>query len=198
VPAPDPAARWSALHHGIEPSSVPGLVPWLRLLWALARPLVAVRVPATAVTLAGVVFALDAAVFASSLPLAAAGCVVVAVVCDGLDGAVAVMGRGDTRLGAMADAIADRVCDVLFAVVLLRCGAPWGLALCFGLLAVGVDLVRRLRRVPARITVAERPTWAVCAFLACVSSSVTSAAWPQWVCGGVGVALGLVAVAQLR
>jgi CDP-diacylglycerol--glycerol-3-phosphate 3-phosphatidyltransferase len=154
-------------------------------------------VPPTAVTAAGVLLAVDAVLLAGSSPLAAGACVAVAVVCDGLDGAVAVVGRGGSRLGARADAVADRVVDALFALVLWRCGAPWWAALAVGLFAVGVDVVRRLRRVPDRITVGERPTWALCAALACISAAVTAAVWPQYVCAGVGTVLGLLALGQV-
>jgi CDP-diacylglycerol--glycerol-3-phosphate 3-phosphatidyltransferase len=123
--------------------------------------------------------------------------VLAAAICDGLDGAVAVVGNRATRFGAVADAIADRVADAAFAAVLWRCGVPWSLALACGVLAVGVDLFRRVRRVPSRITVGERPTWTICASLACASSAVTSADWPVLVCAGVWLTAGVVAVAQI-
>ena len=145
----------------------------------------------------GVVLAADAVLLARQVPLAAAGCVVFAVVCDGLDGAVAVVGRGATRPGAVADAVADRVSDVLFAVVLWRCGAPWWAALVVAVLAVGVDVLRRLRRVPTVITVGERPTWALCAAMACVSRAVTDAVWPVQTTAAIAGALGVVALIHL-
>jgi hypothetical protein len=63
--------------------------------------------------------------------------------------------------------------------------------------AVGVDLGRRLRRVPSRITAGERPTWAVCAVLACGSAAVTSAQWPVLACAAVWSAAGLAALVQV-
>jgi phosphatidylglycerophosphate synthase len=190
-----PGQRWSALHHGIDPSRVPLLGPWLRAMWWLARPLQAV--PPTMITVAGVLFAFDAVLLAGSLPAVAAGVVVLAAVCDGLDGAVAVVADRATRRGAVADAVADRVSDIAFAAVLWRCGAPWALAVACGAVAVGVDVGRRLRRVPDRITVAERPTFTVCAALAAGSAAVTAADWAVLVCAGVWLAAGAVALAQL-
>lgn len=193
----DPAARWSVLHHGIDPAQVPLLSPWLRTMWWLVRPLAAVRVPPTLITALGVVLAVDGALLASGHPWAALVTVLLAALCDALDGAVAVVGDRATRAGAIADAVADRICDVLFAVVVWRCGAPWWAALGCGAVALGVDLLRRVRRVPARITVAERPSWTVCTVLACASSAVTSTAWPVDVCAGVWLGLGLVGLAHL-
>jgi CDP-diacylglycerol--glycerol-3-phosphate 3-phosphatidyltransferase len=187
-----PAQRWSAAHHGIDPGDVPLLLPWLRLVWFVARPLT--RVPPTAITALGVVLAVDAVLLADSTPWAAAGAIVAAAVCDSLDGAVAVLAQRVTRRGALADAVADRICDLAFAAVLWRCGAPWLLALVCGCLAVGVDLLRRLRRVPTVVTVGERPTWTVCAALAAGSAAVTSARWPVMVCAAVWATAGVLAL----
>jgi len=190
----DRAGRWSALHHGIDPRRGPFLLPWLRLLWWLAGPLRGV--PPTAITALGVVLAVDAALLAADHPGWAAVAVVLAGLCDGLDGAVAVVADRATRLGAVADAIADRLADLAFAAVLWRAGAPLGLAAVCGALAVGVDGLRRWRHVPARITVGERPSWTICAALAGGSAAVTSAGWPVPTCAAVWCGLGVVALAQ--
>jgi CDP-diacylglycerol--glycerol-3-phosphate 3-phosphatidyltransferase len=187
--------RWSALHSGVDPARVPLLLPWLRLMWWVARPLRGV--PPTVITAAGVLLALDAVLLARSTPGVAAGAVVLAAVCDGLDGAVAVVADRPSALGAKADAVADRVADAAFAAVLWRCGAPWGLAFVCGVLAVGVDVLRRLRHRPDKITVGERPTWTVCAALAGCAAAVTAADWPVLVCAAVWVAAGVVAVVQI-
>ena len=189
------ADRWSALHHGIDPARVPLLMPWLRLMWLLARPLRAV--PPVVLTGFGVLCAVAAAVLARPLPWAALGLVLAAVLCDGLDGAVAVVGGRASVVGARLDAVADRISDAAFAAVLWRCGVPWGVALACGVVAVGVDVLRRARRVPGRITVGERPTWTVCTVLACGAAGVTAAQWPVLVCAAVWLAAGAVALTQL-
>jgi len=188
-------ARWSRLHHGLDPAAVPFVSGWLRFVWWSARPLRGVS--PTAITASGVLLAACAAWLAGPVPAIAAALVVLAAVCDSLDGAVAVLADRATRFGARADAVADRVSDLLFAVVLWRCGAPWWAAVVAGALAVAVDLTRRVRRVPARITVAERPTFTICASLACVCAAVTSATWPAAVCVGVWCAAGLVGLTQV-
>lgn len=174
---------------------MPLLCGWLSFVWAVARPLV--RVPPTAITVLGVVLAAAAVGLAGPVPWAAAVAVLLAALCDGLDGAVAVLADRATRHGALADAVADRLADVAFALVLWRCGAPLWLALAAAALAVGVDGQRRLARRPAVITVAERPSWTVCAVLACLASAMTSATWPVDVCAAVWVALALSGAAQL-
>lgn len=197
--ATDPAARWTALHHGIDPSTVPLLEPWLRLMWRLARPLVRLRVPAWAVTGAGVLLAVDAVLFAGRLPGLALVLVLLSVVCDGVDGAVAVLSATASPFGSVADKAADRVADCAFAAVLWRCGAPWPLALAAGSLSLAHEALRQLlggARL-ARITVAERPTRAICAAAACGCAAVTPAGWPPAVCAAVWAGLAALGLAQL-
>jgi CDP-diacylglycerol--glycerol-3-phosphate 3-phosphatidyltransferase len=164
-------------------------------MWWLARPLT--RVPPTAITAAGVVLAVDAVLLARSHPWAAAAAVLAAVLCDGLDGAVAVLADRATRFGARSDAVADRVGDLAFAAVLWRCGVPLGFAAGCGVVALAIDAGRRLRHVPTRITVGERPTWAICAILACGAAALTSAQWPVLVCAAVWAAAGLIGLLQV-
>lgn len=187
--------RWSTLHSGIDPARVPLLMPWLRFLWRVARPLSVV--PPLAITVLGVLLAGDAVLLARSEPAAATAAVLLAVLCDGLDGAVAVLADRATPLGARADALADRLSDIAFVMVLWRCGAPWPVAVACAVLAVAIDILRRVRRVPAKITVAERPTWTICAMAACVSSAATSAGWPVLVCTAVWLAFGVVGMTQI-
>ncbi len=200
--APDPdrpelARRWSALHHDIDPNGMPLLAGWLRFMWTGGRVLSRAGVPPTAVTVAGVACAAGAVRLAGTHPVAASGAVVAAALCDGLDGATAVVGGRATRLGARADAVADRLCDGAFAAVLWRRGAPgWAAASAAGA-AWGVDTLRRVRRVPDRVTVAERPTFTICAALACVSAGFTTGRWPAQLSATVWIGAGAVGVGQL-
>lgn len=166
-------------------------------MWRLAAPLAARRVSPTAVTAAGVGLAGAAVATAARRPALAAVLVPAAALCDGLDGAVAVLSERAGPAGARADAVADRMVDAAFALVLVRCGAPRGVGVAAAGVAVCVDALRRWRRVPDRITVAERPTWTICATLACVSSARTSARWPVYCCAGVWLGLGAAGLWQV-
>ena len=182
---------WSALHRGLRPS--PLVRRWLTLMWTLAGPLAAARVPPAAITAAGVLLALAAPLFAARLPLVALVLVLAAALCDGLDGAVALLQARTTRAGAVADTIADRIADTAFALVIWQAGAPLWLALVAAALSVGLELARRR----PLITVAERPTRVICTALACVSAAISDAAWPPTVCAAVWVAATLVAFVQI-
>ena len=182
---------WSALHRGLRPS--PLVRRWLTLMWTLARPLAEARVPPAAITAAGVLLAVDAPLLAARLPLVALVLVLAAALCDGLDGAVALLQARTTRAGAVADTIADRIADTAFALVIWQAGAPLWQALVAAALSVGLELARRR----PLITVAERPTRVICTALACVSAAISDAAWPPTVCAAVWVAATLVAFVQI-
>jgi phosphatidylglycerophosphate synthase len=196
---PGPGAGWSALHHDIDPARVPLLGAWLRLMWWLARPLVRLSVAPLAITCVGVVLAVDALLLAAREPWLGLVLVLAAALCDGLDGAVAVLAHRASRLGSLADKVADRIADTCFALLLWRSGAPLWLALLAGGLSLVHELIRTIRggALLARITVAERPTRVICAVLACASAGASAATWPQVVCGAVWCGLAAIGLVQL-
>lgn len=190
---------WSARHHGIDPTRVPLLCAWLRLVWSVGRPLARWRVPPIALTVSGAVLSLDALLLAAAQPWLALTLVLAATGCDALDGAVAMLAGRTTALGARADKIADRIADTAFALVIWRAGAPFLLAAFAGALSLAHETVREIRggALHARITVAERPTRVICASLACVCAGLSPATWPPTVCAGVWVGLAAVGLLQL-
>ena len=194
----DPAAGWSALHHGLDPAQVPLVRPWLGLVWRVARPLR--WVPPIVFTACGAVFALDALLLSAAQPWVALGLVIAATACDALDGAVALLAGRATRSGARADKVADRIADSAFALVIWQCGAPLWLAVLAAALSLLHEAVREIQGGPlrARLTVAERPTRVICAALACVCSAVSSLAWPPTVCAAVWSGLAAIGLLQLR
>jgi phosphatidylglycerophosphate synthase len=160
--ATDPDAGWSARHGGLEPSAV--VRGWLRLVRACVRPVR--RVPPDVLSVAGVL------VLAAAVPVATTGApwvalagvlVVLGGVLDGLDGAVALATDRARPLGAVVDAVCDRLGDLALLAVLVVLGAPVA-----GAVAVAaVTLLHEYARARAQsvgmpgagaVTVAERPT----------------------------------------
>jgi len=188
------AAGWAELHHGLDPGRVPLLRPWLRFVWTIARPLR--PVPPLAITVAGVVLAIVAI---GVTPWAAVVLVLASVLCDALDGAVALAADRATHFGSIADKVADRIADTAFALVVWRSGAPLWLALAAGSTTLLLEGIRVLRGGAAlsRITVAERPTRAICTVLACGSAAVSTTTWPATVCAVVWAVLGVVGIVQV-
>jgi phosphatidylglycerophosphate synthase len=190
-------AAWARLHHGVDPGRVPFLRPWLRIAWSCARPLHAV--PPMAVTVLGVVLALDALLLAADQPWVALVLVLMATWCDALDGAIAVVADRASGRGAIADKVADRVADTAFALTIWRCGAPLWLAILAAAISLAHEAIREAlggaRR--SRITVAERPTRVICTVLATGAAGVSTATWPVTVCAAVWAGLGVIGVVQV-
>jgi hypothetical protein len=181
--------RWAARHPGYDVGK--GLLSrWLRVMWWLARPLVAARVPPDVVTFAGGVLAVAAA---GSRPGRASTLLIASAVADGLDGAVAIVTDTSTAHGTMLDHACDRVGDVAAGIVLCRAGAPRVLVIP----AIVLSLVQetRLRRIPV-VTVNERPTRIVCAAVGDVGRRVAGRRWPAVV--GALVWDGLAAIATIQ
>lgn len=179
---------WAALHGGLTPSTVVRL--WLGAVQRVARAGPVAAVPPDVLSAAGVVVgaaALAAATAGGRWPLLTAGLVVLVGVLDGLDGAVALHTGRARPLGAVVDAMADRLGDLLLAATLLVLGAPppWCVA------AVTLALLHEYLRAragaagmpgPGAVTVAERPTRLVLVALAALGGGALPGGtpWTGW------------------
>ncbi len=173
----DDDAGWSALHGDIRPSPV--VRGWLRLVRALAGGPIS-RVPPDVLSAAGVLVLLGAwalAVVGPPWTAVTALLVVVAGVVDGLDGAVALRTGRARPLGAVVDAVADRLGDLLLAAVLVALGAPIGWAVGVAAATFLHEYVRARAQAVGMpgvgaVTVAERPTRLIVVALAAVGAAV--------------------------
>jgi phosphatidylglycerophosphate synthase len=153
--------EWSELHGGVRPS--PLVRGWLRLVHGLARTTPIARIPPDVLSAAGVAAAAGAvAAAAVRFSLAAAFLVVLAGILDGLDGAVALHTGRVRPLGAVVDAVADRLGDLLLVGVLLVLGAPAALCATAGALVLLHEYQRSRAQAAGMpgvgaVTVAERP-----------------------------------------
>lgn len=184
--------EWCALH-AFEPERLgPVTRTYLRLPYALAH----VPLDPTAVTIAGMAFALaSVAAYAGHAPLLAGALVLASGVADGLDGALAAARRRATTWGAVLDSTADRVSDValLLGPALHVPDARAGLVAA----GVGTFLLEYVRarcqavglttRQP--VTPAERPTRVVAAVLLAIR--------PEWWEQGAWLLAGLTAASVL-
>lgn len=179
----NPVAGWSRLH-GEDVSGSRLVVGWLRIVHSLARPLD--RVHPDVLSAAGVVVAAGAVAVAGAgerWALLALVLVVAAGLLDGLDGAVALRTGRVRPLGAVVDAVADRLADLSLVLVLLVLGAEaWWCA------AIGASvLLHEYARAKAQavgmasagvITVAERPTRVIVVAIACAGTGLAPGGTP--------------------
>ncbi|MET0190853.1 MAG: CDP-alcohol phosphatidyltransferase family protein [Pseudonocardia sediminis] len=199
-------AEWSRMHGGVRPGSA--AQGWLRGVQRLARWGPVARTSPDALSAAGVVTtagALAAAWPGGRWALLAALLVVLAGVLDGLDGAVA-LATGRTRpLGAVVDAAADRVGDLLLVAILLVLGAPAGWCVAVAVLVTLHEYLRARAQAAGMpgmgaVTAAERPTRVIVVAVACLGTGVLPGGtpWTGWNWAAVcAIGFTVVAVAGL-
>lgn len=213
--------RWAGLHGEVDPAGASVFVRgWLRMGYAVARPLARNGGSPAAVTGAGLLLCALVPVTARAgggWPLAGSLLVLASAVADTADGAVAVLTGRVTRLGYLYDSIADRAGEACWLLALWLLGVPAWLVLAAGAVAYLHEYVRAraiaagMREVGA-VTVAERPTRVIVVVVALFFAGVAALAAPGGLAGldstalvaagasaatGVWLVLGLVGLAQL-
>lgn len=127
--------RWSPLHGGYDARANVWLLGWLRLSYAVARPLARRGVLPDVLTLWGVWLALAVFVPAQAggrWPLLAGWVLVASGLADTLDGCVAVLTDRATRWGYVLDSLVDRVTDIVYLLAVVGVGGRPGPALVAG------------------------------------------------------------------
>lgn len=111
---------WADLHRTESPKALVG--GWLRVMAAVARPMVRAGVSPNAVSVGALVAAAGAVPLARMGgplgPLAACAAVTASGILDSLDGAVAVQAERTTSVGFLLDSSLDRLADALGPVAL--------------------------------------------------------------------------------
>ena len=113
-------ARWSELHGGADVSGV--VKGWLIISYALAKPLVKVKVSANVLSLFGVVAAVFT--YTEANHYYSIAILALSLISDGIDGTVAILSNTASKRGAMLDAICDRVGEAFWALAFYKLGAP--------------------------------------------------------------------------
>ena len=149
---------WSKLHLDAD---IKGIVKgWLSISFVIARVLSALRITPNTLTLLGVVSAGAALFFQHSM--IALALLALSLMCDGVDGSVAIISRKASQFGSVLDSIADRITEALWFFALYQ----WGIApeLCLALFALALTQEYARARMASLgfhqigvVTIAERP-----------------------------------------
>ena len=167
--------RWSELHGNVEISGVVRI--WLTISYRVSRTLQLLRITPNQLTSFGVLAAL--LIIPQSTSLSAAGFLVLSLLCDGLDGSLAILSEKSSERGALFDSIADRISEAVWAITFYKIGAPFALVATAWLLANAQEYLR------ARagglgfpeigvVSIAERPVRASLLFFAMVALHLKS------------------------
>lgn len=119
--------RWSELHGGVEIQGVISI--WLRISYVIARFLAFFKITPNVVTTIGLLSSvlIYFSVYTSQL----IALVIFALICDGVDGSLAIYRGRESKFGELYDSIADRISEAFWLMGASFVGVPvrWAIAI---------------------------------------------------------------------
>lgn len=154
--------RWSELHGGVEIQGVIAL--WLRISYFLARILAFFRLTPNIVTTIGLLA--SAAIWFTSYTSQLLALVIFSLICDGVDGSLAIYRNSESKLGELYDSIADRISEAFWLMGASFVGVPVRWAIAIWVLSATQEYARaRLASLGYKeigvVTPTERPVRAI-------------------------------------
>ena len=119
--------RWSELHGGVEVQGV--IKGWLTISFAIARVLNFFRITPNIVTTVGLLASV--LIYFTSYTSQLIALVLFSLICDGVDGSLAIYGDRASKFGELYDSIADRISEALWLMGATFVGVPvrWAIAI---------------------------------------------------------------------
>ena len=161
---------WSNLHGDAR---VSGIVKWwLTISFFIAKALAKIRISPNGLTLFGLAFGV--LLYLNAQSIWAPIFLVLSLICDGIDGSLAIITRKFSKWGAMLDSVIDRLTEVFWILALYSIGVELNLLATVLLLAVIQEYLRaRAGGVGVVevgvVTYAERPVRASFVFIALIA-----------------------------
>ena len=161
---------WSKLHGDAKVSGI--VKGWLSISFPVSKALAKIRVTPNALTILGLVFGI--LLYINSSAIWAPLILVISLICDGVDGSLAIITRQSSKWGALLDSVVDRLTEVLWVLALYSLGVDSKILITVLILASTQEYLRAraggvgLKQVGV-VTVAERPVRASFIFIALVA-----------------------------
>ena len=161
---------WGRLHGDAEISGI--IKGWLNISYLIVKPLAKVRITPNVLTILGLLF--GALLYVNAETFWAPALLVLSLICDGIDGSLAIVTNKSTKWGAILDATVDRLTEIFWVLALYKVGADLNL-LIIVLLAASVQEYMRARAAGLGVsevgivTFAERPVRASFVFIVFIS-----------------------------
>ena len=161
---------WSKLHGDAK---IAGIVKgWLSISFSTSKALARIRITPNALTILGLVFGVLLYMKANAIwaPLI----LVISLICDGVDGSLAIITGKSSKWGALLDSVVDRLTEVFWILALYSLGVDSKILIAVLILASAQEYLRAraggvgLTQVGV-VTVAERPVRASYVFIALVA-----------------------------
>jgi archaetidylinositol phosphate synthase len=165
---------WSILHGDAR---VSGIVKWwLTISFLIAKALAKIRISPNGLTLFGLAFGV--LLYLNAQSIWAPIFLVLSLICDGIDGSLAIITRKFSKWGAMLDSVIDRLTEVFWILALYSIGVEFNLLAAVLLLAVIQEYLRaRAGGVGVVevgvVTYAERPVRASFVFIALIAFNLS-------------------------
>ena len=176
--------KWSALHGDAKLSKV--VTGWLRISYWIVKPIIKIGVSANAISVLGLGLAVLTYLQAKSE--FAIFWIALSLICDGLDGTVAILKGTTSKFGAVFDSVIDRATEVFWLLALNEIGLSPILLMFFFLISSLQEYLRaRAGGVGftsvAVVTWAERPVRAIFIFMILIGYQINFAylTWILWV-----------------
>ena len=161
---------WSKLHGDAKVSGI--VKGWLSISFPVSKALAKIRVTPNALTILGLVFGI--LLYMNSSAIWAPLILVISLICDGVDGSLAIITRQSSKWGALLDSVVDRLTEVSWVLALYSLGVDSKILITVLILASTQEYLRArvggvgLKQVGV-VTVAERPVRASFIFIALVA-----------------------------
>jgi phosphatidylglycerophosphate synthase len=166
-------AAWSKLHGDAQISGI--VKGWLTISYYLVKPLAKLRVTPNMLSVAGLFFGV--ALYLSAQNAWAIGLLVASLLCDGIDGSLAIISNKASKWGAALDSILDRTTELFWVLTFISIGGDEYLVICAAVLAFAQEYLRAragglgLTEVGV-VTIAERPVRASILFVALIAFTI--------------------------
>lgn len=161
---------WSKLH-GDAP--ITGIVKgWLTISFLLVKPLAKLKVTPNALTIFGLFFGV--LLYLNALSNWAVFLLTLSLICDGIDGSLAIITGKTSKWGAVLDSVVDRITELFWALAFIAIGANQYVVIAALLIASIQEYLRAriaglgLSEVGV-VTIAERPVRASILFIAIIA-----------------------------
>ena len=171
---------WGRLHGDAEISGI--IKGWLNISYLIVKPLAKVRITPNVLTILGLLFGV--LLYANAETFWAPALLVLSLICDGIDGSLAIVTNKSTKWGAILDSTVDRLTEIFWVLALYKVGADLNL-LIIVLLAASVQEYMRARAAGLGVsevgivTFAERPVRASFVFIVFISLQFNFAIYNQ-------------------
>jgi archaetidylinositol phosphate synthase len=164
---------WSKLHGDAQISGI--VKGWLTISYYLVRPLAKLRVTPNMLSIAGLIFGI--ALYLNAQNPWAIGLLVASLLCDGIDGSLAIITNKASKWGAALDSILDRTTELFWVLTFISIGGNEYIVIGAAVLAFAQEYLRAragglgLTEVGV-VTIAERPVRASILFVSLIAFTI--------------------------